>query len=137
MADFERLEIAFRYHTTEALIAADGLLFRQEVNALEALNPAMIDKGLMAADGTVTAAYNNIRNEAVQTLGSVLSKKRKLELVTEFLDIAGVDDDTDDSELTTVFAAAQTLGLTQEDVFNIVSARQQPAEEPLPPQMMD
>ncbi len=140
MADFKKLEIAFRYHTVQTLIVADGRLFRQEVRALDELNPLMQDKGLMAADGTLAADYDKVRAEAVQTLGSVLDDERKRALIDEFLDVAGVDDDTDDSELTTVFAAAQTLGLTQDDVFAIVSTRRpstMPAMPALPPMMVD
>lgn len=122
MADFEQLEIAFRYHVTQTLIAADGQLFAEEVQQLDKLNFKMIQKGLMNPDGTLTASYESLKREAVQTLGSVLDREKKLALVGEFLDVAGCDDMTDDSELTTVFAAAQTLGLDSSDVYELVRA---------------
>ena len=112
MADLERMRLAFRYHYTQSIVAADGRLFHSEVKALTALDSEMKAHALMDEDGVLALDYSAVRDVAMVELGSSLSEGDKQRIVRDLLSAAGVDGDEHDAELAEVRSAATVLGMT-------------------------
>lgn len=116
MADLERMKLAFRYHFTQVIVAADGRLFHSEVKALTALDSEMKEHALMDEDGVLALDFSAVRDAALQELASALPDADKHHIVRDLLRVASVDGDEHDTELAEVREAAAVLGMTEDAV---------------------
>ena len=114
MADLERMKLAFRYHFTQSIVAADGRLFHSEVKALTALDSEMKAHALMDEDGVLALDYSAVRDVALVELGLSLPEGDKQRILRDLISAAGVDGDEHDTELAELRSAAAALGMTED-----------------------
>ena len=117
MADLETLKLAFHFHVMGALVRADGVVTDGEKALLDEAVPAMIAKGLMTEDHELTPAFSEAKTEALGSLRDLLDHESKLAYLAAFARAAGIDDNMDDTERSTISAAAAVLDVPSEEVW--------------------
>ena len=107
----EQLSAAFAYDIVRAIVAADEKLVRSELGVLKERCDALIEAGLMAADGTLLSDYEVALTQAHTHLAEGLGQLAKLELLELFRQAQAVDGELDEREGSIVREAAALLGL--------------------------
>lgn len=110
----EQLRLTFIYDVVQKIAAADEQLMRQEVGLLELFSPRLIEAGLMAADGTLHAEWDDTLAQSHDLLPSALDELGKLEVLATFRDACTVDGELDLREGAVMLQAATALGISAE-----------------------
>lgn len=115
--DLELSKLVFSRHVLLSLARVDALLLPEERALLDALVPpgALREHGLMAEDGTLTAAWVERLEHARQILPDRLAQADKLEMITSFVQMAVIDGDLHHDEGVLLLEAATALGVSPED----------------------
>lgn len=115
--DLELAKLAFTRHTMQRLARVDAKLLPEERALLDEVCPPdhLRDRGLMAEDGTLTAAFVEALDHARRELPQELSLAEKLAMITRFVDMAVIDGDLHHAEGRLLLEAATALGLEPEE----------------------
>jgi len=115
--DLEVAKLVFCRHTMLRLARVDAVLLPEERRLLDEICPPDVlrDRGLMAEDGTLTAAYVEHLERARRELPVRLALADKLALITRFVDMAVIDGDLHHDEGVLLLEAATALGVDPED----------------------
>ena len=111
MDDVEKQRLAFLYHYTQRVMLADGKLYKEEVSALTDLNSALINAGLMQADGTLRESYTDARDAARASLRGLLDEDKRWALLNQLIEVMEADGERHPAEREIIAEAADALGL--------------------------
>ncbi|MEN0061661.1 MAG: TerB family tellurite resistance protein [Myxococcota bacterium] len=117
--DLELLKLVFSRHFLLKLARVDAKLLVEERQMLDEVCPpaTLQEHGLMAADGTLTAAWVDQLETARRELPARLPMAEKLAMITRFVDMAVIDGDLHHDEGTVLLEAATELDVDPE-TFN-------------------
>ena len=115
--DVELSKLVFLRHTMLRLARVDAKLLPEERALLDEVCPPEVlrEHGLMADDGTLTAAYVDRLDRARAELPDVLSLGDKLAMITRFVDMAIIDGELHHDEGVLLLEAATELAVDPED----------------------
>jgi len=115
--DLSLLKLVYSRHTMLRLARVDARLLPEERALLDEVCPPDVlrSEGLLAEDGTHTAAWVEILATARRELPERLSLADKLALITRFVDMAVIDGDLHHDEGKLLLEAATELGVDPED----------------------
>lgn len=116
-ADLELSKLVFSRHFLLKLARVDAKLLPEERALLDEVCPLdqLVANGLMADDGTLTAAWVEHLERARRDLPVRLELADKLAMITRFVDMAVIDGDLHHDEGVVLLEAATELGVAPEE----------------------
>jgi uncharacterized tellurite resistance protein B-like protein len=117
------MKLAFTWHVSQQLIAADGVVTSDEKSWLRVRYALRArDRGLMFPDGKPTAAYQVLLDAALKELPA-LPREERLELVDDVIDTILADGLVQHQELEKLREIGTQLGLGGPDLDEVFKKR--------------
>ncbi len=123
MSKPEDMKLAFTWHVSQQVVAADGMVTTEERSWLRVRYAARARAaGLMMPDGKPTPAYATVLADAMKELPA-LPRPERLELVDDVLDTVVADGLVQVQELDKIREIGALLGLTGADLDEVFKKR--------------
>lgn len=119
-SDPELLTFVFTFHVVDRILHADGNLDALEIDWLVELFPreSLYDRGLIDDDNALTERYDELLDEALETLPEHLNEDARAALIQTFFESALADGSYEPREAQMIVYACKLLGIPSERIHD-------------------